>query len=154
MFWTSNVRTMNQSILGHWMLIMLSPTSPVKELGRGESGVERHCSHSSSSRIRVRKEGRNIEAPFTLYSLSSILPLVPVNHTTSKNPTPTSVTMFTSSPSRSRRGDEDGGSGGRRVGAMELRWTTALGKAINRKRGGRRTHFGVSRSLSPETAYN
>jgi hypothetical protein len=38
--------------------------------------------------------------------------------------------------------DRDSGSGRRRGGAEELWWTIASDKAINQKRGGRRTHFG------------
>jgi hypothetical protein len=53
--------------------------------------------------------------------------------------------MPTSSGSSSRCGDGDGGDDEGRDGTKELRWTTALGEAINQKKGEKQTHFRGSR---------
>jgi hypothetical protein len=124
--------------------VRLFPTTHVKEPGSTERGVERHYSRSSSSRNRVRKEGRGWSVLPSIFSPLFASSHARANHSMCRNLTPTSTTMPTSSCSNSQCGDRDGGGVGRRGGTKELQWMAARGEAINRKRGGRRTHYGGS----------
>jgi hypothetical protein len=49
--------------------VRLSLAAPINETGSGEREVELQCSHSSSPRNRVRKEGKGSEHPSSIFYL-------------------------------------------------------------------------------------